>query len=184
MPLIRFSNVTLVRGLRVLVQDVSFSIERGEIWQLEGANGSGKTSFLRAAAGLLKPYSGDVFRDDSALISFLGHELAIKPFHKVRDYLSNTQVNNWELAQFVDTPAKYLSAGQKKRLALAARCRSDADLWLFDEPLANLDQRQEARLAEEIANHASRGGAVLCSVHTGSVGGRRVRLEGGSVRYD
>ena len=181
--LLSLRDVTLIRGLRVLIQNVSFNICTGEIWTLEGENGVGKTSLVRTAAGLFRPFSGHVQRRPSMGLSYLGHELGLKPDWTPRQILSFDQLDRWALWDLVDLPIQHLSYGQKKRVALARRCDPLAKLWLFDEPMANLDSRQRDRVEQALQQHASNGGGALCSFHGKSLGHHRLLIQDGTVRH-
>ena len=177
LPLVSLNNLTLARGLRVLVQDLTFDLKPGDIWSLTGVNGAGKTSLLRAAAKLFAPFSGQVQWADGVGVAFLGHELALKPHLRPRALVSAAALERWALQDLADVPCALLSAGQKKRLALANRCESGAQVWLFDEPFANLDSRYAAMLRGVVIAHCRSGGASLCCVH-------RPELPGGTLTLD
>ncbi len=182
-PLLSLSGLTLVRGTRVLVQDMSLEVRAGEIWALEGANGAGKTTILRAAAGLFRPFLGQVRRAPQTSLRYLGHALALKPEQTPAQVLTEDQLDHWALWDLADLPMRHLSAGQCKRVALAHRCRPGALLWIFDEPLANLDQRQQARFKALLRDQARAGGAALVSVHAAVLGGHRLTIEEGRVLH-
>lgn len=178
--LVRISNMTLVRGLRVLIQGMDFELKSGEIWALTGANGAGKTTLLRAMAGLHRPFAGAVTHEGAGL-SFLGHELALKPWDLPRQVLSKQSLETWDLEDLADLPIRYLSAGQKKRVALALRCLADRQVWLFDEPFSNLDSQVREKLRDTLNAHAASGGSVLCSVHGKELDAPQLRIHEGRV---
>ena len=173
-PLLTFSALTLVRGLRVVVQDFDFALYPGGIYTLIGENGAGKTTLLRVGAGLLQPFAGEVRRAQGthkgthkgAQIAYLGHELALKARDRPGDLLNREDLKAWDLHELAQIPIAYLSMGQKKRVALALRCQSQAKLWLFDEPLANLDAQQREWMLMRLAAHGERGGGVIFSAHS------------------
>ena len=181
-PLVSFDKVTLLRGDRVLVQGLSWALASGQIWALRGDNGAGKTSLLRTAAGLLSPFAGQVERNPN--LSFLGHELALKPHDLARDYLAEERLEAWGLEGFADIPLVNLSAGQRKRLALARACRTDALLWLLDEPFAHIDSDQAQRLEGRIHDHADRGGGILFSTHEPRKLGQNLTIGEGQLHRD
>ncbi len=181
-PILRLSDLTLVRGTRVLVQDMDLEIRAGEIWAIEGANGAGKTTILRAAAGLFRPFLGQVHRASQTSLRYLGHQLALKSEQTPAQVLSQDHLASWQLSELANLPIQHLSTGQRKRVALAQRCRPGAQLWVFDEPLANLDTQQQARFKAVLRAHARAGGAALVSVHAAVLGGHRLRIEDRRVR--
>lgn len=159
--MLSFSNVTVARGLSVLVQGASLTLPAGAFWCLRGGNGTGKTTLLRAAAGLVEPLSGTV--KSEAALSYLGHDLGLKSLLPVSHY--KVDYAAWDLEALCDLPISALSAGQKKRVALARSLDSAKPLWLLDEPLANLDPAYEERVLTAIAGHCAAGGAVLATAH-------------------
>ncbi len=180
-PLASFDAVTLVRGDRVLVQDFSWSLEAGQIWALRGENGAGKTSLLRAAAGLLSPFMGQIKTTQS--LSFLGHELALKSHDMPKDYLSSELLEDWGLSPLAELPLGALSAGQRKRVALARACQPLAKLWLLDEPFANLDADQARALEQRLQAHGGQGGSILFSTHEARGLGQDLTIAGARVSH-
>ena len=177
--LLKFHQVTLVRGLQVVVQDLDMRLEPGQILAIRGENGAGKTSVLRAGAHLLTPFSGQVTWSPHAHVRYLGHDLALKRDQRPQDILDPAALADWALRDLAHVPLAYLSAGQQKRVVLAHRCRPGANLWLMDEPFANLDTGQQHRLREVLQRHSAAGGAALCSVHGDELPGPTLRLAGG-----
>ncbi|HXC56530.1 MAG TPA: heme ABC exporter ATP-binding protein CcmA [Rhizomicrobium sp.] len=177
-----------MRGGRLLFRDLSFRVAAGEVLSLEGANGSGKTSLLRMIAGFIAPVAGKIALalDDAVCVEaderarrtgWLGHHDAAKPQLSPREvlaffarlYRSDADVAAAlaavGLGAVADLPCQYLSAGQRKRLALARLTLSGRAVWLLDEPLAALDADGKARCAETIAAHCRDGGIVLAATH-------------------
>ena len=177
-PLLTFEDVTLVRGLQVVVQEMNLTLEPGQVLCLKGENGAGKTSVLRAAAQLLSPFAGRVTVSPDLTIRYLGHDLALKMDQRPGEILGQDSLESWDLLDLAHVPLAYLSSGQKKRVALAHRCSSGARLWLMDEPFANLDAAQSDRLRQVIDTHVSMGGAALCSVHGEELSGSTLQLRG------
>lgn len=181
--LLTVTHLTLARGLRVLIQDANFSIEPGQAWALRGGNGTGKTTLMRALAGLTKPFAGEIKRtSETRSLTYLGHELALKPTDTAQDLLPKSALEAWDLVQIAVLPLAYLSAGQRKRVALAQRCLPEAALWLFDEPLANLDATYADLARQALAAHVARGGAALWSVHAKQWPGPSLELHAGRVQ--
>jgi heme exporter protein A len=181
--------LSLWRGERMLFRDLAFSVLAGEALQLEGANGSGKTSLLRAIAGFLEPRAGtirvrtsggDLFasgEERADFIGWLGHQDGAKsqltPLEALgfyaRYYGGTARVDEAlqrvGLSRLSDLPAQYLSAGQKRRLALARLSLSARPLWLLDEPLASLDTSGKALVAELVSQHCKDGGLAVIATH-------------------
>ncbi len=178
------------RGGRWVFADIGFVLSPGQALLLNGANGSGKSSLLRVLAQLIAPAEGTMkwcgknVRDDldfyRAQLRFVSHQDAVKPALRVRENLAFVAgladpaiapdtilraLAAVELLALADMPARFLSAGQRRRLALARLAASPAPLWLLDEPGAGLDRASLARLHELIAAHRRNGGIVIASSH-------------------
>jgi heme exporter protein A len=170
-------------------------VPRGGALLLTGPNGSGKSSLLRVITGLLPPEAGrllwegqPVHEDLSAhhaRLHFQSHLDAIKPALTVVETLRfwaglrgasgegvDRALERVRLAHLAEWPCRFLSAGQKRRLALARLFAAPAPLWLLDEPTTGLDSEAVADLETAIARHRAGGGLVVLSTHT------PVRLEG------
>jgi heme exporter protein A len=181
-------NLSCRRGERLIFAELSLAIPAGGAVVLTGANGSGKSSLLRLLATLLKPAAGRVLWGETpvtedvaayrARLHYVGHLDAIKPALGVRETLgfwavargSETVGLDAALAAFgldriADWPCRWLSAGQRRRLALARLVAIPAPLWLLDEPGAALDAEGEARLSDAIAAHRKAGGRVVVATH-------------------
>jgi heme exporter protein A len=180
------------RGLRLVFAGVSFRLPAGGALVLTGANGSGKSSLLRLAGGLLAPAAGrllwggmpvaaDIAEHHSRL-HYVGHQDAMKPAMTPCEILSfwaalrgldrqaaapavQDAVAAFGLAAVADWPCRWLSAGQRRRLALARLLVAPAALWLLDEPTSALDDDGHARLEQAIAAHRAAGGRVLLATH-------------------
>jgi len=182
-------NLSCVRDERTLFSDLSFTIEPGDMVQVEGQNGAGKTSLLRILAGLSSPDSGEVRwkgentrrqRDEfhQALL-FLGHQPGIKSVLTAYENLAFYQsvdgkkdadalyqaLENVGLLGYEDVTVAQMSAGQQRRVALARLWLTRAPLWILDEPLTAIDKQGVATLIELFELHASRGGMVLLTTH-------------------
>ena len=188
MSSLEVDRLTCIRGARVLFRDLSFRVAAGQVLSLEGPNGSGKTSLLRLIAGFIAPAAGTVslITGDAATseaeergrqIGWLGHHDAAKPQLSPREVLTffarlyggdgdvEAALASVGLASIAGLPCQYLSAGQKKRLALARLKLSGRAVWLLDEPLAALDSDGKARAAALIAAHAADGGIAIAATH-------------------
>jgi len=177
------------RGDSVLFDDVSFTLERGEVLVITGPNGSGKSTLLRILAGLLAADSGGfaLHGDDETALPiseyahYLGHRNAMKRELKVSENL-----NFWKNFQPADSgqglsidaaieqvgltgvghlPFGYLSAGQQRRIALARLLVSERPLWLLDEPTAALDKRSDQLFADLVGRHLAKGGLAIAATH-------------------
>uniref|UniRef100_UPI00161CEF8B heme ABC exporter ATP-binding protein CcmA n=1 Tax=Muricoccus pecuniae TaxID=693023 RepID=UPI00161CEF8B len=178
-------GLAIRRGGRVVFSGLSLRARPGEALLLLGPNGAGKSTLLRALAGLLRPAAGRVLwegedvADDSAAhgtrTRYLGHQDAIKPALTPREDLAfwarlrggepEAALAALGLSALAGLPCRSLSAGQRRRLALARLALGDAPLWLLDEPTLGLDTASVARLGALLAAHRARGGIVLAATH-------------------
>jgi heme exporter protein A len=180
-PLLRFEAVALRRGGRLLFEGLDLKLGPGEAIHVTGPNGSGKTSLIRLAAGLLRAESGLVERAELALSDealALDREL---PLRKALRFWTGAKgldpaMDAMGLGQLSDVPVRLLSSGQAKRATLARVAASGVKLWLLDEPLNGLDGDGIERLETLIAAHRASGGAVLAASH-GSLAGDWAKLE-------
>jgi heme exporter protein A len=181
-------NLACTRGERRLFADLSFCVEQGSALAITGANGVGKTSLLRLIAGFIAPSGGTVrfaakgrdvtdAEERGKQIGWLGHQDGLKAQLTVAEQLTffaglygaapaiAPALESVGLTRQGDLPCRYLSAGQKKRLALAQLKISRRPLWLLDEPLAALDGEGKHLAAAMIAQHCADGGMVLAATH-------------------
>jgi len=178
MLLLSAAEVSIERGERRLLQGVDLSVASGQVWQVLGANGVGKSSLLRALAGLARfGVEGSIARFEPLL--YLAHAPAIKgalsPLENLRCHpacdITSTPaqiaiaLDAVQLSGFEDQPVGSLSAGQQRRVALARLLLTDARLWLLDEPFTALDGGGCDWLEECIRGHVSTGGAVVFTSH-------------------
>jgi heme exporter protein A len=176
------------RGGRDVFADLSFSLPSGGALLLTGPNGSGKSSLLRLMAGLLKPSGGELLwngrplaeapEDHAERLHYLGHLDAVKPVLSVAENLRfwadlrgapvalDAALECFALTELSAVPGRLLSAGQRRRLALARLVAAPADLWLLDEPSVGLDHASVGRLSAAIADHRAAGGRVVVATHT------------------
>lgn len=158
----------MLRGGRLLFENLDLEIGAGEALQVAGPNGSGKSSLIRLAAGLLQSERGHIDRSPLALAD---DNLALDRELPVRRALAFWERSPFEalealgLSELVDVPVRLLSSGQQKRAILARVLASKAQLWLLDEPLNALDRDGADRLAHLIKRHIAAGGAVLAASH-------------------
>lgn len=166
--LLRFDRVALRRGGRLLFEDLDLRLEPGEALSVGGPNGSGKSSLIRLAAGLLDAERGRVIAAPLALADdhlALDHERSLKRALRMWCASPAAAIEALGLTDLAQVPVRYLSAGQRKRAALARVAGSGKPLWLLDEPLNALDSDGAERLAQLIARHRADGGAVLAASH-------------------
>ena len=177
--LLRFEDVALRRGGRLLFEGLSLTLEPGDALQVAGPNGSGKSSLIRLAAGLLRAERGRVERSAAGLADdnlALDRELPLK---RALSFWSSSAAQPMEalgIGHLADVPVRFLSSGQRKRATLARVAASGVRLWLLDEPLNALDEDGAERLSGLIATHLGSGGAVLAASHQPLPGGWQ-RLE-------
>nr|WP_070961053.1 heme ABC exporter ATP-binding protein CcmA [Hyphomonas sp. Mor2] len=173
--LIKGDGLGAVRGERVLFRDLSLSASAGELILLRGANGSGKTTLLRQLAGLSEPQAGTVER--AGLHHWIGHTNGLKAHETPRSHLqhwarvwgSDADIKSIleaiGMTRPANVPCRMLSAGQKRRTALARLSLQTRNLWLLDEPFNALDTDGQAHLAKMIEIHRASGGAVIAALH-------------------
>jgi heme exporter protein A len=186
-PLLEARALSFQRQDEPVFAPLDFRLHAGELVLIEGDNGSGKTTLLRMLAGLLHVAEGELFwrgeplqRDQCAgEILFLGHQLGLKSdlsprenlhvaagLHGARDATSIPDVlARIGLRGYEDEPVRRLSAGQKKRAALARLLLLPATLWLLDEPYANLDRTGIALVNGLLEGHTAAGGVALVTSH-------------------
>jgi heme exporter protein A len=180
-------KLACARGERRLFDGLSFRVKAGQALAVEGANGAGKTSLLRLIAGFLAPAGGRILvktaageSDDAEergrLVGWLGHLDGLKPQLTVREQLvfyarlygrplDDAVLDRVGLARQAELPCRYLSAGQRRRLALARLLVSRRSLWLLDEPFAALDTSGQALVAQLMARHCGEGGIIIAATH-------------------
>lgn len=193
--MLEVKQLTLMRGARCIQRDLSFALSSGDVMQLLGANGTGKSTLLHAVAGLLEPESGAVVWNDTDLtidtadwhrsLFFLAHKLPAHPVLTPLELLSDSlalkglapaesQLEEALMAvgllQQADQPAGILSAGQQRRiwlarLVLSLRLLQSELVWLLDEPLTSLDVAAQQQVLGLLQAQRERGGMVLLTSH-------------------
>jgi len=173
----------------VLFSGLSISVSDGEVLQIKGPNGSGKTSLLRILCGLAAPNEGTVYWNDRDIreyngeyvenVSYVGHHNGIK---KELTPYENLQVSNalststngsspeqaleqFGLFGYEDTPVRKLSSGQQRRVALSRLLLTHARLWILDEPFTSVDDAGRKFIADVLKTHMDRGGMLLLVSH-------------------
>jgi len=183
--LLQAQQLACWRAERLVFAGLSFDLAPGEALLLTGANGAGKSSLLRLLAGLVPAAEGrllwegqDALADLPAharRLRYLGHQDALKPALTARENLPffarlwggevEAALAALDLTPLADLPARVLSSGQKRRLALARLALAPARLWLLDEPSVGLDAASVERLAPLFAAHRAAGGMILAATH-------------------
>ena len=188
-PLLEAVSLACERDWRMLFENLELRLASGDMLQISGPNGSGKTSLLRLLAGLMQPTAGEVRLNGQALSSqrhelttnllWIGHAAGIKDLLTAEENLSwlcalhrpSTREAIWSalaavgLKGFEDVPCHTLSAGQQRRVALARLYLDSPPLWILDEPFTALDKQGVAQLEEHLAGHCERGGMVVLTTH-------------------
>jgi heme exporter protein A len=188
---LRVEGVHVWRGERHVLQGVSFCIGPGNLLHIAGSNGAGKTTLLRVVCGLIAPELGVVSWDGrdirtereryQANIAFAAHDAALKADLTALENLAfavglRRSVTRGQLLEamrstgaetYADLPARVLSAGQKRRVAMARVLASEAPLWLLDEPFSNLDTAGIEIISRLIDEHVAQGGAAVVVAHHG-----------------
>ncbi len=188
MSLFEGRELICIRGERRVFAGLDFSLPAGGALLLTGPNGSGKSSLLRLMAGLLKPAAGALLwngapvgaepEDHRARLHYLGHQDGVKPVLSAAENLVfwsglrgatadgvADALARFDLGNLAAVAGRLLSAGQKRRLALARLLAAPAELWLLDEPGVGLDAASLDRLGGEIARHRKDGGRIVASTH-------------------
>jgi heme exporter protein A len=185
MNVLAAEDIAVFRGERLVLRDLSFTVPSGGALVLAGPNGSGKSTLLRLLAGLVRPAAGRVLWEGAdaltdlaghgQLVAYVGHQDAVKPGLTVTENLHFAASTSGRsiaaalsalgLLALADLPARMLSAGQKRRLALSRLLLSNAPLWLLDEPTLGLDTGSIEGFGALLAAHRTGGGIVVAATH-------------------
>ncbi len=181
----RVAGLSLTRGGRALAAGLNFTIAGGEALTIVGPNGAGKSTLLRTIAGFLAPAAGVIAlegagadREIGVHAHYVAHADAQKASLTAAENLAfwaaalgggglspRGALERLALAHAADLPVRYLSAGQKRRAALARLLVAGRPLWLLDEPATALDEASRGRLAGIMGEHLAAGGIVLAATH-------------------
>ncbi len=183
------TNLECVRGDRPLFRGLSFAVRPGEMLHVVGANGSGKTTLLRTLCGLSRPVTGEIRWNNADIrelgddyhqqLAYVGHlngiqgELTARENLRAAGCLAGTVADagidaalaRLELAAYRDFPAKILSQGQKRRLALARLAVAPKPLWILDEPFSALDTHSLGTMTALLSGHLATGGMIVITSH-------------------
>jgi heme exporter protein A len=190
--LLSTENLQCTRDDRLLFSGLGFELPAGQVLQIEGPNGSGKTSLLRILCGLRRPDDGcvkwrgvDIIgerEDYYSNMAYIGHLPCVKADLSTEENIralldtrtqsaSSTEIGQVlatvGLAGFEDVPAKALSSGQRRRVLLAYLLLTRATLWILDEPLTALDVQGVELMEKMILEHREQGGSVIFTTHHG-----------------
>ncbi|MBO6550325.1 MAG: heme ABC exporter ATP-binding protein CcmA [Rhizobiales bacterium] len=187
---LNIEKISLKRGNRLLIKDLSFSLKKGESLLVTGPNGVGKTTLIRSIAGFLDPEKGKIsYQSETKTtneedektrrehIHYIGHKNGIRTSLTVLENLefwksffgSETNlkeiIKTYFLESLINIPAGYLSAGQKRRLGLARLSIVKRSIWLLDEPTVSLDEMSANIVATAASNHLKNGGILVAATH-------------------
>jgi heme exporter protein A len=187
--MLEVKNLSCERDERTLFDELSFTLDKGEILQIEGQNGSGKTTLLRIICGLTEAFEGDIYwrnhhiEEERELfcrdLLYVGHLSGVKGALTAEENLSwmtqlDPLLNRINIPEalskvglygYEDVPCHTLSAGQQRRVGLARLYLSSAPLWVLDEPFTALDKKGVAEKENLIAQHVQTGGSIILTTH-------------------
>jgi heme exporter protein A len=179
-------ELSCIRDERVLFSELNFTLKSEQILLIEGRNGAGKTSLLRILTGFRKPEAGDLFWNDEAIddtqefyqdTAYIGHNNGLKDTLTAEENLRYAQalaistltiddaLEQVGLNGYQETLVRFMSAGQRRRLALARLLCTYKPLWILDEPFTSLDRASIKLFEKFIESHANQGGLVIMTSH-------------------
>ncbi|MGQ0697545.1 MAG: heme ABC exporter ATP-binding protein CcmA [Panacagrimonas sp.] len=176
--LLSATGLAIGRGDRRLLSDLDFSVGPGDVLHLRGRNGAGKSSLIEVLVGLRAAQGGQMKRPEPPQIHWIGHRNALNADLSVSENLGNwcalngvaasglaSALERLGLARLKQRPVRTLSAGQKRRAALARLLLSPRPLWLLDEPLSGLDTQGAALLGQLMNEHLAGEGGIVVTSH-------------------
>lgn len=178
-------RLVVARESAPLTAPITLQLKAGEMLAVHGNNGSGKSTLLKTVAGLIRPLSGAVSRDDSPL--YLGHKRGLTPSMSVYDNVSfwakasghpeltMAAIQYWDLQDIPDVSVETLSAGWQQRVALTRLVAIPSLLWLLDEPTSNLDSDGIGLLQSLMQSRMDQGGIILVATHL-SLQGDKIKI--------
>lgn len=179
-------NLSCIRDERVLFSGLNFRLSSGQVLLIEGRNGAGKTSLLRILTGFRKPDEGDLFWNNELIddtqefyqdTAYIGHNNGLKDTLTAEENLRYAQalaistltiddaMEQVGLNGYQETLVRFMSAGQRRRLALARLLCTHKPLWILDEPFTSLDRASIKLFEKFIETHANQGGLVIMTSH-------------------
>lgn len=182
-------NISYRRGFFSLFSNLSFVLEAGQSLAIKGVNGSGKSTFLRLLAGLIRPAPHTLFWQGKAVtphtlpsfqhnLLYVGHKLCLSPealvkdqsrlwqdLYKIPEKMIEEALEIWGLSLFRNKKIAHLSQGQQKRLSLSRCCWLNRSLWLLDEPHAGLDTEGKSILSHVLSQQLDKRGLVVFATH-------------------
>jgi heme exporter protein A len=188
-PVLQATGLACERDWRMLFEDLELALEPGDMLQISGPNGSGKTSLLRLLSGLMQPTRGEILfhgqplagqrADLASNLLWIGHAAGIKDLltpvenltwlcalhHPVESAAIWQALEAVGLRGFEDVVCHTLSAGQQRRVALARLYLDSPSIWILDEPFTALDKQGVAQLENHLAGHCERGGMIVLTTH-------------------
>ena len=203
--MLEVQNLSVFRDERCLFENLSFSVHKGQLLHVRGRNGAGKTTLIRTLCGLIRPNEGEILWNGSAIkqdaiefrqsLAYIGHENGIKGdltvlenlvfYRTLHNVSTNTSaldgLEQLGIAHLAQIPCRFLSAGQKRRVALSKLHGSHAKLWLLDEPLTALDTSGQRTFVGLLFEHLKNEGIGIVTSHQdvdwGSVNLKEINLE-------
>lgn len=182
-------DLEIERGENLLFSGLSFQLQEGEILQIEGHNGSGKTTLLRMLCGLVLPTGGDIYWNDKPIrkvrsdyfaeLTYVGHHSGVKGELTAGETLNmdralgrarpnielDEALDELAMGDYEDAYGRTLSAGQRRRVALARLFATEGRLWVLDEPFTALDRSTRANVEALLRQHVQNGGMVILTTH-------------------